>query len=1206
MTTTTSPPVNFWQVRAARATAAKSDSSSSTVPSSSASTSTATSVSTPVSLPLPDEADPFVVKATPKNRLPPALDDTENWPQIGKQATQNEPKKPGNDSPRKSEKPKSKWFPIPAQELQAAADTARAQRSRQPSNTSSTSASISNPQSRSRSRPQSQTAVTTNGSSKEKTTVESTRTRHSPSGSVVAHKDSSAAAPQVMQSNELPSTHHPHPHQHHPPHPTPPRFSAMSHSQHMHGPPPPSSSVVYPPYLHTPYVDSNSSSGVNGVVNGSGYYPHSQPPQPHNASPHLSSHGVPPPPSLSHSHSHSHSSSMSVPYSYSMYDYSSGYSSSPARSMTGSGVTSGMNSGYQTPFHGAGHATLGKLVFGSIEGPVNVSRSMTERGSTFNKGLAIGEGVIRKKGRRRSKDKENKREEVTEKTEAQSSSFSSGLKGKGKETDIIDLTEGKGVGMSDAVKKGIESVDEQTKKEKPQTRKWVFGTMDSSSDAPAAGDSETHRHVHRAQPSHLQIHLQQLPPLTVPVLSPIPPLPSILPTPLSSVPMPIQPLQSISSYPPPQHYYYENASLDDMSWTRHQHQQAQMHQYTHSSMMGIFGGQKSTERISQVNGANNELGVSLSRADVEGDKTKEDEADGEASKLDTSVQSNDTSELASSVSKEEPDLMSVPLSSTTATSNSNFEARNFGYGFGHATGSGTAAQDAKDGISAREQERFRDQERDFKQRERERGGEVSPGQGSPKYSSSRNLPNGPDGPIFPLRGRRGRGRGFRGERGGRGWYAGGRGRYNNQQHNSSRGQYGGGGSGHYSPHNPYAPHSPGGLYTPPYGPGQGQWPSQSGQYGQYGQYAQPPDASFTLTPPPAFHPLPLPGDGEGGMYYNPTYYNPQIPPPPRLSQPVVNGQQPHSPSSSSSPLATALNGASVQSSKEKEGQDGQQQQQHGRDLSQAHAQAPVPAPITSLSFPLDPTRYYLLGQVEYYLSPQNMAQDLFLRKQMDSRGWVPISLIASFNRVRSLTTDERLVREVVALSSVVEARGDSVRMRGDWERYVLPGAPISKVDSRENLLLGVVPDQNNLVTGAAEWPQHQYGAPEMGLGLGLGPGPQGMGQGQGQGQGVMGFEGSWYDGYPYWGNRNQRQQEQQQQQQQQFALGAGKVTEEREMNLHSLPVPAEGIVNASSQEAHPEKEDVEDEDEEEEDVVFVLGDSKETNMSGMWSPDRRS
>lgn len=49
-----------------------------------------------------------------------------------------------------------------------------------------------------------------------------------------------------------------------------------------------------------------------------------------------------------------------------------------------------------------------------------------------------------------------------------------------------------------------------------------------------------------------------------------------------------------------------------------------------------------------------------------------------------------------------------------------------------------------------------------------------------------------------------------------------------------------------------------------------------------------------------------------------------------------------------------------------------------------HTSPPVPVPVTTISFPLDPTRWYLLGQLEYYLSPQNMVQDFFLRQQVFS------------------------------------------------------------------------------------------------------------------------------------------------------------------------------------------------------------------------------
>jgi la-related protein 1 len=66
---------------------------------------------------------------------------------------------------------------------------------------------------------------------------------------------------------------------------------------------------------------------------------------------------------------------------------------------------------------------------------------------------------------------------------------------------------------------------------------------------------------------------------------------------------------------------------------------------------------------------------------------------------------------------------------------------------------------------------------------------------------------------------------------------------------------------------------------------------------------------------------------------------------------------------------------------------------------------------------------------------------------MDSRGWIPISLLVSFNRVRHLTLDPQLVCDVLALSQVLEMRGDWVRMaRGEWAQFVLPDAPVSTVE----------------------------------------------------------------------------------------------------------------------------------------------------------------
>jgi hypothetical protein len=54
----------------------------------------------------------------------------------------------------------------------------------------------------------------------------------------------------------------------------------------------------------------------------------------------------------------------------------------------------------------------------------------------------------------------------------------------------------------------------------------------------------------------------------------------------------------------------------------------------------------------------------------------------------------------------------------------------------------------------------------------------------------------------------------------------------------------------------------------------------------------------------------------------------------------------------------------------------------GSSSSISHTAPPVPIPLTVLLFPLDSIQYYLLGQLEYYMSPQNMVQDFFLSTQV--------------------------------------------------------------------------------------------------------------------------------------------------------------------------------------------------------------------------------
>lgn len=84
-------------------------------------------------------------------------------------------------------------------------------------------------------------------------------------------------------------------------------------------------------------------------------------------------------------------------------------------------------------------------------------------------------------------------------------------------------------------------------------------------------------------------------------------------------------------------------------------------------------------------------------------------------------------------------------------------------------------------------------------------------------------------------------------------------------------------------------------------------------------------------------------------------------------------------------------------------------------------------------------------QIEYYFSVENLIKDLFFRKHMDSQGFVFLSLVADFNRLKSLTTDYELLKYVCLQSPNIELRTgqdgqDRLRKSGDWERWVLPMA----------------------------------------------------------------------------------------------------------------------------------------------------------------------
>ncbi|CAN4100698.1 unnamed protein product [Withania somnifera] len=104
----------------------------------------------------------------------------------------------------------------------------------------------------------------------------------------------------------------------------------------------------------------------------------------------------------------------------------------------------------------------------------------------------------------------------------------------------------------------------------------------------------------------------------------------------------------------------------------------------------------------------------------------------------------------------------------------------------------------------------------------------------------------------------------------------------------------------------------------------------------------------------------------------------------------------------------------------------------------------VPHPVSSgASTPPSPAlalRESIVKQIEYYFSDQNLQNDHYLLSLMDNQGWVPISIIADFKRVKKMSTDIAFITDALQGSSTVEVKGDKLRRRDEWSKWVSANA----------------------------------------------------------------------------------------------------------------------------------------------------------------------
>lgn len=96
---------------------------------------------------------------------------------------------------------------------------------------------------------------------------------------------------------------------------------------------------------------------------------------------------------------------------------------------------------------------------------------------------------------------------------------------------------------------------------------------------------------------------------------------------------------------------------------------------------------------------------------------------------------------------------------------------------------------------------------------------------------------------------------------------------------------------------------------------------------------------------------------------------------------------------------------------------------------------------------------------------------------MDSQGWVDVEMIASFNRLRRLTSDVNLVRELMHISSMIEVSPDGQKCRmanNAWQMFVAP--QMEGIPPAENQ--GAQPQFVSDVTNAQHAVEHVPAPPE--------------------------------------------------------------------------------------------------------------------------------
>lgn len=88
-------------------------------------------------------------------------------------------------------------------------------------------------------------------------------------------------------------------------------------------------------------------------------------------------------------------------------------------------------------------------------------------------------------------------------------------------------------------------------------------------------------------------------------------------------------------------------------------------------------------------------------------------------------------------------------------------------------------------------------------------------------------------------------------------------------------------------------------------------------------------------------------------------------------------------------------------------------------------------PHDALDPDIEPLHAAILRQVEFYFSDGNLVTDKFLIRQINASedGFVPLSIIASFNKIKKLSEDLAVIATALRMSSVLEVAPDGSSVR---------------------------------------------------------------------------------------------------------------------------------------------------------------------------------